>query len=89
MLWVLIAACRLYAGKDLWTKLVIANTVTAVLISLFLGSLIFREGFESVQLVYRFSTAHSSLGSFSQKMRDLAIKLADDLVGGLPLASQP
>ncbi|MGZ3721594.1 MAG: hypothetical protein ACXVA9_01605 [Bdellovibrionales bacterium] len=68
LLWILIASACVYLRKPFIRKLLLANAVTAVLLSGFLLSLILREGFENVLFVYRFSTAHSSLGSFTQKI---------------------
>jgi hypothetical protein len=67
LFWLLIAAVSLILHRPFVRALALNVAVTAGLLSLFLGSLIWRAGFDGLLLVYRFSTAHNSLGSFSDK----------------------
>lgn len=67
-LWAVILAVRLWTKKPVVKPLLIANSITASLVALFLVSLIWRAGLENVQFAYAFSTAQASLGSFTGKL---------------------
>ena len=66
--WILHLVAKSYLKLPVWREVFVSGGVTGLGLGLFIGSLIWREGFESLQLVYRFSTAHSSMGSFLGKV---------------------
>ncbi len=67
VLWIFICAARLYLRKPFVKELLLVAGVCSGLLTIFLSSLILRAGLDNVLFSYTFSTAQSSLGSFTDK----------------------
>lgn len=67
-LWLILAGFCIYLKIPWLKQMLFANGVTVVFLGGFLLSIVLRTSVDDVFMVYKFSTAHSSLGSFSWKV---------------------
>jgi len=68
VLWLFIALTCLHLRKPFWRQLLLANSITAVLLLALIGTLIWRSSYEDLLFAYRFSIAHASLGNIWDKL---------------------